>query len=109
MHSIRANFKYFTFPIFIINSNKKKNLSLSAWSEITHQAANLSSPTLLPKVHVLLGAVTGWSLHMQLKGPSYYYNKNYINIIMLAPGLKEKYFGKKKSAVENIYKSYTRN
>lgn len=31
-------------------------------------------------------------LHMQLKGPSYYYSKNDIN--MLVPGLKEKYFWK---------------
>lgn len=62
MHSIMANFKYFTFPIFIINSNNKKTLNLSVWSDIIHQAANLSSPNWLPKAHVLLGAVTGWSL-----------------------------------------------
>lgn len=33
---------------------------------------------------------TPGKFHMQLKGPSYYYSKNPIN--MLVPELKEKYF-----------------
>lgn len=50
---------------------------------------------------------TPGKFHMQLKGPSYYYSKNPIN--MLVPELKDRKVFLKKCAIENIYKSCTRN